>query len=217
MKSKALKEKVIAESTRAEEVVAEPIAVEEFIAIAPEEVQTLLQRGKAHFEAGHYREALEEFETLLKIGPGNIETRVWMRKVKEELTKPKVETIAEEEAAPVAEEAKPKVCVWVKLGMVSYRLCTYNYDCIICEFDQMMQDKMASGEAPELDAALEKFKELPGSQRLCRYALTGTISYRLCTCLFQCATCEFGQIMEDALQQKLAKLSVRREALRKRK
>jgi len=76
---------------------------------------------------------------------------------------------------------------------------------------------MARGEAPELDAALERFKELPGNQRLCRYAIKGDVSYRLCTRLFQCATCEFGQNMEDALQQKLAKLAVRREALLKKK
>lgn len=104
----------------------------------------------------------------------------------------------------------------MKMGMVSYRICTNNYDCLSCEFDQEMQEKMASGEAPELDEALERFKELPGTQRLCRYALKGDVSYRLCTHLFQCATCEFGQIMEDALQQKLVKLAARREALRKR-
>jgi len=79
-----------------------------------------------------------------------------------------------------------------------------------------MQEKMASGETPELDAALERFKELPGNQRFCRYALKGDVSHRVCTRLFQCVTCEFGQMMEDALQQKLAKLATRREALRKK-
>jgi hypothetical protein len=69
---------------------------------------------------------------------------------------------------------------------------------------------------PELDAALERFKELPGNQRLCRYALKGDVSYRLCTRAFKCATCEFGQMMEDAMQQKLAKLAARRQALLKK-
>ncbi len=68
----------------------------------------------------------------------------------------------------------------------------------------------------ELDEALERFKELPGSQRLCRYTIKGDVSYRLCTRLFQCATCEFSQMMEDALQQRMAKLAARREALRKK-
>ena len=200
-----------------EEVVVEPAIAEEIIAIAPEEIQAHLQWGKAHFEAGRYTEALKEFEAILKTAPGSIETRIWIRKVKEELTKPKVEAIAGEEAAPAAEGAKPKECIWMKLGMVSYRLCTHNYDCLTCEFDQMMQDEMAKGGTPELDAALERFKELPGNQRLCRYAIKGDVSYRLCTRLFQCSICEFGQMMEDALQQKLAKLAARREALRKKK
>jgi len=202
--------------TVTEETVAEPTLVEEVITITPEEIPVHLKQGKAHFEAGRYQEAVKEFQAILAVAPGSIETRVWLRKTNEALTKPKVEAVAEGEAAPVAEEVKPKECVWMKMGMVGYRLCTSNYDCLTCEFDQMMQEKMAAGETPELDAALERFKELPGNQRLCRYAIKGDVSHRLCTRLFQCATCEFGQVMEDALQQKLAKLAARREALRKK-
>ena len=117
----------------------------------------------------------------------------------------------------VEEVVKVKQCMWAVMGMVSYRICTRNYDCITCEFDQMMQEKIAAGEAPELDEALERLKELPASQRVCRYALKGDVSYRLCTRLFQCAACEFDQLMQDALEQKLAKLSALREALHKKK
>ncbi len=204
-----------------EETVAEPIAVEgaeieEVLTIAPEAVPVHLKQGKAHFEAYRYQEALKEFQAVLTAAPGSIEARVWIRKTIEVLTKPEAEVVTEGEAAPAAEEAKPKECLWMRMGMVAYRICTRNYDCLTCEFDQMMQEKMASGEAPELDAALERLKELPGSQRLCRYALKGDVSHRICSRLFHCATCEFGQMMEDALQQKLAKLAVRREALHKR-
>lgn len=216
-----IKEEVMVEPAIAEEVVAEPVIGEEIIAVAPEGIKTHLRQGKAHFKTARYTEALREFEAILKTAPGNIETRVWLRKVREELTKPKVEAVAEamaeEEIAPVAEEAKPKECVWMKLGVVSYRLCTHNYDCLTCEFDQMMEERIARGEVSELDTALERFKELPANQRLCRYALKGDVSYRLCTSLFQCATCEFAQMIEDALSQKLAKLAARREALRKKK
>lgn len=194
----------------------EPALVKEVLAVAPGEVQAHFQRGKILFEAARYEEALEEFEAILKTAPGSIETRVWIRKTKEALTEPKVEAVAEEEAAPATEAVKPKECVWMKLGMVSYRICTSDYDCLTCEFDQMMQEQMAKGESPELDAALERFKELPGNQRVCRYALKGDISYRLCTRLFQCTACEFAQNMEDARQRKLAKLAARREALRKK-
>jgi len=211
-----IKPKVVTEEAVAEPIVAEEAKVEEVIAIAPEEIPVHLKQGKAHFEAGRYQEALKEFESVIRVAPGNIETRVWIRRTREALAAPKVEVVTEGEAAPVAEEVKPKECLWMKMGMVSYRICTNNYDCLSCEFDQEMQEKMASGEAPELDEALERFKELPGSQRLCRYAIKGDVSYRLCTRLFQCVTCEFGQMLEDALQQRLDKLAARREALRKK-
>jgi len=206
-----IKPKAVPEAV-AEPAIVEEVKVEEIIAIAPEEIPVHLKQGKAHFEAGRYTEALKEFESILRVAPGNIETRVWVRKVNEALTMPGLEA--------VTEEVKPKYCVWMSLGMVSYRICTNNYDCMSCEFDQEMQEKMAAGEAPELEEALARFKELPGSQRLCRYALKGDVSYRLCTRLFQCATCEFGQMMDDALQQQLAQrvaeLAARQEALRKK-
>jgi hypothetical protein len=197
-------------------VTGEPKAGEQIIAVAPEEVQDRLEWGKALLKAGHYDEALGEFEAVLRTAPGSIETRIWVRKTKEALTQPEVEVAAEEEAAPAAEAVKPKECVWMKLGMVGHRICTNNYDCLSCEFDQTMQEQMARGGSPELEAALEKFKQLPGNQRVCRYALRGDISYRLCTRLFQCATCEFGQAMDDEIQRKVAKLNARREALLKK-
>jgi CheY-like chemotaxis protein len=210
-----IKPKAITKEATAEPTIAKEAKIEEVIAIAPEEIPDHLKQGKTHFDAGRYPEALREFEAVIKAAPGNIETRVWLRKTKEKLAKPRVKVV-EGDTAPAAEEVKAKECVWMKLGMVAYRLCTHNYDCLTCEFDQAMQEKMASGEAPEFDEALERFKELPGNQRFCRYALKGDISHRLCTRLFQCATCEFGQMMDDALQQKLAKLATRREALRKK-
>jgi CheY-like chemotaxis protein len=188
----------------------EEARVEEIIAIAPEEIPLHLKQGKTHFDAGRYAEALGEFESILSIAPANIETRVWIRKTKQALAEPRIEGVI------VAEEAKPKECVWMKMGLVAYRICTRDYDCLTCEFDQTMQEKMAAGETPELDQALERFRELPGSQRLCRYAIKGDVSHRICSRLFQCAICEFGQMMEDALQQKLVKLQARREALLKK-
>ncbi len=191
--------------------VVEKPKVEQAIAVAPEEAPAHVKAGKAHFEAGRYQEARREFQSVLVAVPGSIEARVWLRKTREALAAPRVAVA--EGAAPVAAEAKPKECLWMRMGMVAHRICTNDYNCITCEFDQMMQEKMASGESPELDAALEKLKALPGSQRLCRYAVKGEVTYRVCSRLFQCATCEFGQMMEDALQQKLAKLAARRDAL----
>jgi len=195
-----------------EEAEVEEAEIEEAIAITEGEIPVHLEQGQAYFKEGRYKEALREFQSILRVAPGHIETRTWVRKAKEALAKPKVE-VAEGEGAV---EEGTKVCIWAKMGMVSNRICTRNYDCLSCEFDQAMQEKIAAGEAPGLDEALEKFKELPGAQRVCRYALKGDVSYRLCSRVFQCATCEFNQVMQDALEQKMTKLAARREALRKK-
>jgi DNA-binding response OmpR family regulator len=202
------------EEAAAELPVVEEAELEEAIAITEEEIPAHLEQAQTYFQAGRYKEALREFQSILHVAPGHIETRVWVRKAKEELAKPTIE-VPEGEGA-VEEVVKVNECLWSKMGVVSSRICTRNYDCLTCEFDQTMQEKIAAGEAPELDEALEKLKELPGPQRICRYALKGDVSYRLCTRLFQCATCEFGQFMQDALEQKMAKLAARREALRKK-
>lgn len=200
-------EAMAAEATAAEEVV-------EAIAIAEEETPAHLEQGQTYYKAGQYKEALREFQSILQVVPGHIEARIWVQKTKEALARPAVE-VGEEEGA-VEEAGKVKECVWAKMGVVSYRICTRDYDCLSCEFDQMMQEKLASGDSSELDEALERLKELPGAQRLCRYALKGDVSYRLCSHVFQCSTCEFGQLMQDALQRKLDKLSARRQALGKK-
>ncbi len=209
-----VKPEVRPEEGKVEEAAAELPVVEEAIAITEEEIPAHLEQGQAYFKGGRYKEALREFQSILHVAPGHIEARIWVRKAKEELAKPKVE--APEGEGVVEEGAKVRECVWAKMGVVSYRICTRGYDCLTCEFDQAMQEKMATGEASELDKALERLKELPAHQRVCRYALKGDISYRLCTRVFQCGTCEFDQLMQDALEQKLAKLSARREALHKK-
>jgi CheY-like chemotaxis protein len=202
------------EEAAAEAAVVEEAKVEEIIAITKEEIPAHFEQGQAHFEAGRYKEALREFQSILHVAPGHIETRVWIRKTKEELGRPRVET--PEAGAAVEAAVKSKECIWARMGVVSYRICTRDYDCLTCEFDQMMQEKIVTGEASEFDEALDKLKELPATQRICRYALKGDISYRLCTRVFQCAACEFDQFMQDALERKLAKLSTRREALHKK-
>ncbi len=84
-----IKPKAVPEKAAAQPPVAE-VEVEEVIAIAPEEIPVHLKQGKAHFDAGRYGEALKEFESILSIAPGNIETRVWIRKTKQAIAEPKV-------------------------------------------------------------------------------------------------------------------------------
>jgi hypothetical protein len=174
--------------------VAEKTKVDELVAITPQEVPACLKRGKAHLAAGEHREALKYFNCILKIDPGNMETRVWTRKAKEALARP--------EGAPAAREERPHYCVYMMMKVVTYRLCTRDYNCYGCEFDRQMQERAESGET-EIVEALERFKSLPGGQRFCRYSLKGNVSFRLCSRLIDCNTCEFNQMMENVAEHQL--------------
>ena len=188
----------------------ETMTVERNSVVAPaaDGIQARLRRGKASYEEGLFAEALADFQEIVKAAPGHIEARVWVRKAKE--------AIGGERTQTAEAGGKVKECLWQKLGMISYRVCVNSYECLSCEFDQQMQERMAKGEAAEVEATLRKFEALPGNERVCRYALKGDVSFRLCSRCFQCGTCEFDQAMEDALQAKLAKLDTRREALKRK-
>jgi len=59
--------------------------------------------------------------------------------------------------------------LWLELGAVSFRLCTHDYECGSCEFAQDIQDRFGTIAVIGEDE-VAKLKQLPGSQRLCRYA-----------------------------------------------
>jgi DNA-binding NtrC family response regulator len=59
--------------------------------------------------------------------------------------------------------------IWLELGAVSYRLCDHNYECGHCAFAQDIQDRFGTIAVIGEDE-VAKLKQLPGSQRLCRYA-----------------------------------------------
>ncbi len=102
-------------------------------------------------------------------------------------------------------------CIWVDAGVISYRLCTLNYQCERCSLHQALMD------GPQLIRPVDKsiipqnmehrrgelkelFDKLPADARKCRYMLTGDVSYKLCINSFKCASCSFAQMMEDSIE-----------------
>jgi len=74
------------------------------------------------------------------------------------------------EALGEAERKKVgKKHLWLELGAVSYRLCDRNYECGSCAFAQDIQDRFGTISVIGEDE-VAKLKQLPASQRLCRYA-----------------------------------------------
>lgn len=176
--------------------------VDQVITITPREIPAGLKRGKDHLAAGQYKEAIKYFSCILKIDPANMETRVWMQKAKQALAQP--------EEATTVEAEKPHYCVYMMMKVVDYRLCTSDYNCYGCEFDREMQERAEAGET-EIIEALERYKSLPGNQRFCRYSLKGNVSFRLCSRVIDCATCEFNQMIENVFEHQTIQ---RQKALR---
>ena len=87
-------------------------------------------------------------------------------------------------------------CIWAQRGAISYRICTHQHQCQACEFAQAIEEARYFGGAEEV-VIPQGFSELPGCQRMCRHALAGRVSYRLCTRLFQCAVCPFEQMLQE--------------------
>jgi glycine cleavage system H protein len=106
-----------------------------------------------------------------------------------------------------------KQCIWAKAGVVSYRVCTLDFDCTSCEFSQAMLDGSYSQASGDMFATL---RALPPEKRQCRYMLTGDVAYKICPRNYECFHCEVDQRMQDAIadhpftQQRLAQAKRRK-------
>lgn len=103
-------------------------------------------------------------------------------------------------------------CIWMEAGVVSYKLCTNQFQCNTCQFDRAMSSRAQEARQPsakdhpmaksakEISEWTEEFKKLPADQRKCRYMLMGEVSYKICPNSFRCGECTFDQMMQDRAQ-----------------
>ena len=105
-------------------------------------------------------------------------------------------------------------CIWMDAGVVSYKLCTNQFQCNLCEFDRAMsnraqqarqapvENKTELGDKPKKEIVkwMEEFRHLSADQRKCRYMLMGDVSYKICPNSFRCGDCTFDQMMQDRVQ-----------------
>jgi len=71
-------------------------------------------------------------------------------------------------------------CVWMRAGVVNFRMCENDYDCFNCPFDRAMRTAMEAQSPPKgrgvpLSWAQEMRKKYMGTFKPCRYFLTGQI------------------------------------------
>lgn len=94
-------------------------------------------------------------------------------------------------------------CIWMKAGVINFRLCDNAYDCYTCRFDRAMKKAMTSTshttettEPPAWVTALQK--RYHGSERPCRHALTGRVNApKVCPMDYQCYHCPYDQMLDE--------------------
>jgi glycine cleavage system H lipoate-binding protein len=104
-------------------------------------------------------------------------------------------------------------CIWMKAGVINFRLCDNAFDCTNCAFDTAMskalerQDSLSAKQVQE--SWRDRMRLRYGDQRECRHMLSGRVQYKICSNDFRCDICEFDQSLDDVeLSQHLGRPAV---------
>ena len=93
-------------------------------------------------------------------------------------------------------------CVWMRAGVINFRLCDYEYDCYNCPFDQAMISAMGEKIAPNQEERnaywLRHVKEnYEIAARQCIHFLSGRIaSPEECTGNYKCDHCTVHELLD---------------------
>jgi glycine cleavage system H lipoate-binding protein len=96
-----------------------------------------------------------------------------------------------------------KECIWMKAGVVNFRLCDNAFDCNTCPFDLAMRKAMGEKAAESMTTGDTEWaqnlkKRFHGASRPCRHALTGRIQApKICTMNYECHHCPYDQMLDD--------------------
>ncbi|SFM64401.1 glycine cleavage system protein H [Thermodesulforhabdus norvegica] len=89
---------------------------------------------------------------------------------------------------------KEEQCVWMKAGVVNFKICHNGYDCTTCAFDRAMREAISRNSHGR--TWREELLRKAHGEKFCRYMLTGDVPLRNCANAYDCARCEFDQLME---------------------
>ena len=100
-------------------------------------------------------------------------------------------------------EVLEEECIWMKAGVVNFRMCDNAYDCYNCPFDKGMRKAMGLEVTgivrDEQPAWVEHLKRsYHGAVRPCRHALTGRVNApKICAMNYECHHCSYDQMLDD--------------------
>ncbi len=102
-------------------------------------------------------------------------------------------------------------CLWMQAGAVKFKNCTNFYDCSTCSYDYALAEKVKSGKQVSWQDAMRLRPEM---HRTCRHSLTGRVAMRACAHNYECAACDFDQLLEDVWAAKGANLPAEVQKIR---
>ena len=94
-------------------------------------------------------------------------------------------------------------CIYMKAGIINFRICDNAYDCQTCPFELGMRKAMGGSPAErarqKTPAWVEHLKtQYNGASRPCRHVLTGRIEApKICTLNYECYHCPFDQMLDE--------------------
>jgi glycine cleavage system H lipoate-binding protein len=84
-------------------------------------------------------------------------------------------------------------CVWMKAGVVNYKICENAFDCTSCAFDKAIGKK--STQKPTALVSWKEVMQQPHLHKECRHMLTGRVLFKLCSHNFECKDCAYDQML----------------------
>jgi glycine cleavage system H lipoate-binding protein len=141
---------------------------------------------------------------LVKFVSKQTTTKAWPVEMKEVVKmKAKDKHKEKEKKRLVGFRVEEDKCIWMKAGVVNFRLCDNVFDCYQCPFDTGMQRAMSSGNHSEIELKEPEWvkylkSRYHGAERPCRHALTGRANApKICTMNYECYHCAFDQMMDE--------------------
>ena len=93
-------------------------------------------------------------------------------------------------------------CIWMKAGVINFRLCDNAFDCTNCPFDTAMTRALEKTGPHVKEKVQESWRDRMrlkyGDERECRHMLSGRVNYKICSNDFRCDVCEFDQSLDEA-------------------
>ncbi len=102
-----------------------------------------------------------------------------------------------------------KPCIWMQAGVVRYKHCNRDYQCLLCPYDRALKrttqenrrmlDKgePVTGRRAMLVHWKDRLRSLPQAKQPCIHSMKGEIEYKTCPNDYACSSCDFDQYFES--------------------